>query len=110
MYNFKYNPAGYMTKTSEVSGKSPFGKPMKMQKMQVCEKLVLDEPPPPGPLKKKSTQLQMVKPGKCLGSSTEVKDSKTEIVDLAAEPRFNPKEPVPEEKKEEKVIPALNNA
>ena len=33
MYNFKYNPAGYMTKTSEVSGTSPFGKPMKMQKM-----------------------------------------------------------------------------
>ena len=36
MYNFKYNPAGYMTKASEVSGKSPFGKPMKMQKMEVC--------------------------------------------------------------------------
>ena len=73
-YNFKYNPAGFMTIPSEVKSTSPFGKPMKMQKMEVAEKLVLDEPPPPGPLKKSSKQLQMVKPGKVLGTSTEIKD------------------------------------
>ena len=43
-YNFKYNPSGFITETDHKNVKDPFGKQMKLQTVNIAEKLVREEP------------------------------------------------------------------